>query len=121
MENEAGPSFGSVGSELALIREHLNSIGSELAFLQDHMNSVLEHVFSTGSSSSSSITSHGDGSNPDLVDSGLSCVQDFVEQYEDVISTTSSSSSDTSDVVDGQMTNADDTNNLQDGVAEGQL
>lgn len=115
MENEAGPSFDGVGSELAFIRDQLNSIGSELTFLHDHMNSALDRVFST----SSSVTSHEDGSSPDSDDSVLGYVQDFYQLYEQVISTSSSSSSDTSDVVDGQMTNAGDASNLQD--AEGQL
>lgn len=51
----------------------------------------------------------------------LSSILNFVQLHEEVLSTSSSSSSDHSGDADRDMSNTGDTNYLQDGVAEGQL
>ncbi|KAI3374639.1 hypothetical protein L3Q82_021213, partial [Scortum barcoo] len=105
MENGDGLSFNSVGSELALIWDQLDTAGSELVL--NAMNGVLEDnsSSSTSSSSLSSAVCHEDGTSPNSADSVPSYIQDFVPLYEEVTSTSSSSSSENADVVDGQMTN----------------
>lgn len=111
MENEGGPSFNH------------HSGDSELALIQDYIESVFEDVLSTESSVPSPVTSHGDGSGSDTEDNALSFSQDFVQLYEEIIQTSPSSwstVSDDADNVDEHITNADDTNSLQDGGAEGQ-
>eukprot|EP00064_Thunnus_orientalis_P017729 superscaffoldBa00003843_g17815 len=111
MENEGGSSFSH------------NSGDSEMALVQDYIHSIMEDIslLLTDSSESSPVTSHGDGSSSGTEDNGLSFTEDFVQLYEEVIETSSSSWSTVSDDdADGQITNTDDTDSLQDGDAEGQ-
>ena len=92
-----------------------------MALVQDYIHSIMEDIslLFTDSSESSPVTSHGDGSSSGTEDNGLSFTEDFVQLYEEVIETSSSSWSTVSDddADDEQITNTD---SLQDGDEEGQ-
>lgn len=104
-ENEVGPSGD------------LDSLSSELALINDYIGAFFEDLLSTNSSGSSSAISDENGSGSDSEESALSSVQDFVQLYEECISTYSSAS----DAAGGQTTNEGDTDSLQDGAVEGQM
>lgn len=88
-----------------------DSEGSELDLIDDDFSSVSEDLVPT---------LHEDWSSSDTDDPALSCIQEFVQLYEEIFSyqSSSSGSSDATDDENGQMTNADLTNVPDDDAQE---
>lgn len=78
--------------------------------IQDYIDNVYEDVLITFEDDWSS-------SDSDSEDSALSSFQDFALLYEQVIATSALGLSAALDRTDGQVTNSDNTDNVQDDVA----
>lgn len=92
---------------------------SDLAYILG--SDIYEDIFSVNSSPPSSIASHEGLPSLEPVNSALGHIQEFIQEIENTVSTSSYSWSTVSSGADEQAANVDDVNNTHEEVAESTL